>query len=539
MTSYKPPLIIPLTSQFNASDFPDENDNYYAEMAQPNTNNGIVSYKSDGLLHSSINLTVDDDKNLQIYKDNSIILNNGMTDDQLSSIDVIPSSLHIKRGHTGVSADAKIEWNELYSVFQGGITGNEKPFSQMINLGNNNYTIPFVSNGGSLLTTNNNFVFNNSNSNLGIGTSTPSAKVHIVQTGSDSSFRVDDILNDTTPFIINDSGNLGINTSTPLNKCTIFSDPVTSTTASSVFSSVSDATLYLRRITTDAPNINTYGGSLFFGDNVGTAHLGSGISGVQTANDDDQTGIAFFTHIGSGTGSVVVESMRLTHDGVLCLNTNTPNVNSILDINSTSKVVKLSSLSTTNKNNITSSSALICYDSTINTLAYRDNNSWRNLLRPILTMFKVSTTQTSSLGISPNLYYKLNTGGFSPVGDSEFVSNGDNYTSFKFVSSNPSNKRAKFTINCSYSINGSSQKLNFSMIKGGSFTSGLLDSGVPFNISTTTSSPTSDEVYTVSSVCISDVLATDDLFHLIVSDSTSGSKTLTIYNLVILCETTL
>jgi len=51
--------------------------------------------------------------------------------------------------------------------------------------------------------------------NVGISTSSPSAKLHVTQSGSADALRVDDETSDTTPFIINQSGQVGINNATP------------------------------------------------------------------------------------------------------------------------------------------------------------------------------------------------------------------------------------------------------------------------------------------------------------------------------------
>jgi hypothetical protein len=51
--------------------------------------------------------------------------------------------------------------------------------------------------------------------NMGVGTVSPSAKVHIVQTAAAASLRVDDQASDTTPFIIDENGKVGINNPTP------------------------------------------------------------------------------------------------------------------------------------------------------------------------------------------------------------------------------------------------------------------------------------------------------------------------------------
>lgn len=55
-----------------------------------------------------------------------------------------------------------------------------------------------------------------STDNVGIGTTTPAAKLHVVQTGSDPSFIVEDSASpDSTRFIVDTHGNVGIGTTTP------------------------------------------------------------------------------------------------------------------------------------------------------------------------------------------------------------------------------------------------------------------------------------------------------------------------------------
>ncbi len=51
--------------------------------------------------------------------------------------------------------------------------------------------------------------------NIGINVSAPTAKLHLLQTGTEPSIRVDNVSNDATPFVVDANGNVGINTLTP------------------------------------------------------------------------------------------------------------------------------------------------------------------------------------------------------------------------------------------------------------------------------------------------------------------------------------
>ena len=51
--------------------------------------------------------------------------------------------------------------------------------------------------------------------NYGIGTETPNSKLHVVQEDANNALRIDDELNDTSPFVIDSAGNVGIGKETP------------------------------------------------------------------------------------------------------------------------------------------------------------------------------------------------------------------------------------------------------------------------------------------------------------------------------------
>jgi len=70
-----------------------------------------------------------------------------------------------------------------------------------------------------LITSNSTFVRNPISGNIGVGVTSPSAKLHINNTGTDNTVLFEDNTNpDSTPFVIDNNGNVGIGTSTPTYK---------------------------------------------------------------------------------------------------------------------------------------------------------------------------------------------------------------------------------------------------------------------------------------------------------------------------------
>jgi hypothetical protein len=201
MSQVKKPLYdVPI---FNPSNFQDIATTG-VEMASPIITNGITWYVSNSNLKTGNNLTVDaTNGHLLVNKANSIYLNNGMTDEELSVSTTLMSSLRVKRG-TG--QDGVLQWNELYDDFEIGAI-NIKPIAKLKSYNNNAYTIPF-SDSNTILNTDSNFVYNTSG--LGLGTSNPLAKLHIIQETASDALRIDDQASDTTRFLIDQSGNVAV-----------------------------------------------------------------------------------------------------------------------------------------------------------------------------------------------------------------------------------------------------------------------------------------------------------------------------------------
>ncbi len=83
-------------------------------------------------------------------------------------------------------------------------------------------SIPFIGAGGIVSQNNANLYWDNTNTRLGIGTSTPWAKLSVTNSGTGPSFIVEDAASpDASPFIIDASGNVGIGTTTSVAKLSV------------------------------------------------------------------------------------------------------------------------------------------------------------------------------------------------------------------------------------------------------------------------------------------------------------------------------
>lgn len=131
-----------------------------------------------------------------------------------------------------------------------------------------------------------NFYWDQSNFRLGIGTSSPTAALHVVQANAANAFRVDDEANDTSPFIIDQTGNVGIGFTTAAAKLDI-----------------RGGMMFL-----DNGDFNATRGIRFRNTADGSAALGGGI---YEANNNElyiqagSGGTVYFRSSGSGNGTTV------------------------------------------------------------------------------------------------------------------------------------------------------------------------------------------------------------------------------------------
>ena len=216
----------------------------------------------------------------------------------------------------------------------------------------------------------------------------------------------------------------------------------------------------------------------------------------------------------------------------VCVGTTTPSAFCILDVNSSTRAIKIPSLTTSAKTAITTPGA-ICYDSTLGNLSFRNSSQWIDSSRYVMTQFKATAGTTTNL-IAANIYYKLNTGTISSLGDSDFTTNSENNSVFKFTSINSNSKLCKLTINLSYKFDTSDQVLVFSVFKNATYTGQAITVGTPLDIMTQNTTKI-DHSLVVQNVLLTSI-EQNDVISFAVLNTISSSKVITINNLTMIAE---
>ena len=202
MSSYPPPTI---NTVFNVADYPDaENGNI--SLVPPYVDNGVAVYKSDGSLHTSTNLVIDNSNNLKVGGTELVLNNNNGYDS---------CKLAVKRGVTGNAQRATIKWDDYNSMWACGMEGSELPIMPFSTFEPQVDSLMFLKSDG-LVHTDADLTYNSTTKRIGLGVSTPTAKLHVTNTTTSASFIVEDSTNpDNDPFVIDNNGNVGIGLLTP------------------------------------------------------------------------------------------------------------------------------------------------------------------------------------------------------------------------------------------------------------------------------------------------------------------------------------
>ena len=187
--------------------------------------------------------------------------------------------------------------------------------------------------------------------NVGIGTTSPAEKLHVVgigrfdgvnvnvraidgtiitkiqsQTvggtqgavGTESNNDLAVVTNNTTRMLVTAAGNVGIGTTAPLTKLSVHKTTAFSTSSNQT----GEDNIFLTSAT--AAGSGVFGASIGFSRNGFHDRRAAAIASVQGTADEDQIGLAFFTHPTIGGADAIAEAMRISYDGNVGIGTTAP-----------------------------------------------------------------------------------------------------------------------------------------------------------------------------------------------------------------------
>ena len=120
---------------------------------------------------------------------------------------------------------------------------------------------------------------------------------------------------------------------------------------------------------------------LAFGKADGSSiRSGSAIASVQTTADADQVGIGFYTSTSSSSVQTLAQAMLIAASGNVGIGTTSPNASALLDVQSTTKGVRMPNMTTIQKNAIASPAAgLMVFDTTLAKLCVYSGAAWETI----------------------------------------------------------------------------------------------------------------------------------------------------------------
>jgi hypothetical protein len=217
----------------------------------------------------------------------------------------------------------------------------------------------------------------------------------VTQTGAGNAFVVEDSTSpDTSPFVITGTGQMVVGNTTPL----VSGYSVTPATqwvsnggiagAFAYSASTSGGGVWFaksRAVTAGTHTVvqsgDEFGATNYFGSD-GTAFIeGARISAAVdgTPGTNDMPGRLVFSTTADGAASPT-ERMRIDSAGSLGIGTASPNASAILDVQSTTKGVRMPNMTTTQKNAISSPAAgLMVFDTTLSKLCVYSGAAWQTI----------------------------------------------------------------------------------------------------------------------------------------------------------------
>lgn len=195
-----------------------------------------------------------------------------------------------------------------------------------------------------------------------------------------------------------DGTNFGIGTNTPTSLLTIYSataataliagDGVTSFIAARSSNDITAPNLNFRKYrgTTDTPLAiatgDFLGNSNYTGYDGSTLLIAAQITGIaeSVSGTGNMAGALTFNTRPAGSGASLAERMRIDSAGNVGIGTSSPAASAILDVQSTTKGVRVPNMTTTQKNAISSPAAgLVAFDTTLAKLCVYTGVAWETI----------------------------------------------------------------------------------------------------------------------------------------------------------------
>ena len=133
---------------------------------------------------------------------------------------------------------------------------------------------------------------------------------------------------DNGTFVIDVSQDLvGIGTTAPLAKAHFATQA--SNAFSTTYNNYTGDGIHLSNLVGGGQN--NVSGAISFSSAASIGQRGAAVVGVQTSSDQDQIGLAFYTHPSATYTDVISEALRITHDGKVGIGTITPVTNLTVD----------------------------------------------------------------------------------------------------------------------------------------------------------------------------------------------------------------